>query len=250
MDADMSLAAGIRLVLFFLGVSPWRLLMAVLSFRGLLGLATASVFLGMVVAGFAGPNSRAAGPVADKDGWLDLFDGKSLDDWKPSEDPKAFKVEGGLIVAGPSKLTHLYYQGPIHKANFKDFELKAEVMTKPKGNSGIFFHTEHQPKGIPAKGFEFQINNTGSDKRYRTGAIYPTKPLDKVLVKDDEWFECHLTVRGGHVTLKVNGETTHDVDLPVNAKSGLFLSSGTFAIQSHDPGSVVLFRRIRVKPLE
>jgi hypothetical protein len=50
--------------------------------------------------------------------------------------------------------------------------------------------------------------------------------------------------------LKVNGETTHDVELPVNTKSGLFLSSGTFAIQSHDPGSVVYFRRIRVKPLE
>lgn len=192
----------------------------------------------------------AAEPTPDKNGWYDLFDGKSLDDWKAAEDPKAFKVEDGLIVAGPSKLTHLYYNGPVQKAKFKDFELRAEVKTSPKGNSGIFFHTEYQAKGIPAKGFEFQINNTGSDKKYRTGAIYPTKPLDKVLVKDDEWFECHLSVRGSKVVLKVNGETTHDVELPVNAKSGLSLSSGTFAIQSHDPGSVVYFRRIRVKPLE
>lgn len=192
----------------------------------------------------------AAEPTPDKNGWYDLFDGKSLDDWKAAEDPKAFKVEDGLIVAGPSKLTHLYYNGPVQKAKFKDFELRAEVKTSPKGNSGIFFHTEYQAKGIPAKGFEFQINNTGNDKKYRTGAIYPTKPLDKVLVKDDEWFECHLSVRGSKVVLKVNGETTHDVELPVNAKSGLSLSSGTFAIQSHDPGSVVYFRRIRVKPLE
>lgn len=192
----------------------------------------------------------AAEPTSDKDGWFDLFDGKSLDDWKTAEDFNAFKVEGGLIVAGPSKLTHLYYNGPVQKANFKNFELKAEVKTRPKGNSGIFFHTDYQAKGIPAKGFEFQINNTGSDQRYRTGAIYPTKPLDKVLVKDDEWFECHLSVRGNKVMLMVNGATTHDVELPVNAKSGLSLSSGTFAIQSHDPGSVVYFRRIRVKPLE
>ena len=196
------------------------------------------------------PTVRAAEPTPDKDGWFDLFDGKSLDEWKTSEDFKAFKVEDGLIVAGPSKLTHLYYNGPIQKANFKNFELKAEVKTRPKGNSGIFFHTTYQAKGIPAKGFEFQINNTGSDQRYRTGAIYPTKPLDKVLLKDDEWFECHLSVRGNKVVLKVNGETTHDVELPVNAKSGLSLSSGTFAIQSHDPGSVVYFRRIRVKPQE
>lgn len=192
----------------------------------------------------------AAEPTPDKNGWYDLFDGKSLDDWKAAEDPKAFKVEDGLIVAGPSKLTHLYYNGPVQKAKFKDFELRAEVKTRPKGNSGIFFHTEYQAKGIPARGFEFQINNTGSDKKYRTGAIYPTKPLDKVLVKDDEWFECHLSVRGSKVVLKVNGETTHDVELPVNARSGLSLSSGTFAIQSHDPGSIVYFRRIRVKPLE
>ena len=196
------------------------------------------------------PTVRAVEPTPDNDGWFDLFDGKSLNDWKAAEDFKAFKVEDGLIVAGPSKLTHLYYNGAIQKSNFKNFEMKAEVKTRPKGNSGIFFHTAYQAKGIPAKGFEFQINNTGSDQRYRTGAIYPTKPLDKVLLKDDEWFECHLSVRGNKVVLKVNGETTHDVELPVNAKSGLSLSSGTFAIQSHDPGSVVYFRRIRVKPQE
>jgi len=204
----------------------------------------------LLIIGLLGFSLRADDPKPDKDGWYDLFDGKSLDDWKGAEDPKAFKVEDGLIVAGPSKLTHLYYAGPVQKANFKNFELKAEVKTRPKGNSGIFFHTQYQAKGIPAKGFEFQINNTGSDQKYRTGAIYPTKPLDKVLVKDDEWFECHLSVRGSKVVLKVNGETTHDVELPVDAKSGLSLSSGTFAIQSHDPGSVVYFRRIRVKPLE
>ena len=127
---------------------------------------------------------------------------------------------------------------------------KNHKKTRPEGNSGIFFHTDYQAKGSPAKGFEFQINNTGSDKKYRTGAIYPTKPLDKILVKDDEWFDCHLSVRGNKVVLKVNGEITHDVELPVNATSGLSLSNGTFAIQSHDPESVVYFRKLRVKPLE
>ena len=208
---------------------------------GMLGVA------GLLTVGF---DLRAAEPTPDKDGWYDLFDGQSLDDWKTAEDLKAFKVEDGLIVAGPTKLTHLYCTGPVQNANFKNFEVKAEVKTRPKGNSGIFFHTEYQAKGIPAKGFEFQINNTGSDKRYRTGAIYPTKPLDKILVKDDEWFDCHLSVRGNKVVLKVNGEITHDVELPVNATSGLSLSNGTFAIQSHDPESVVYFRKLRVKPLE
>lgn len=212
--------------------------------------STVVVTFALAVAPSTTRTALAAEPTPDKNGWYALFDGKSLEDWKAAEDPKAFKVEDGLIVAGPSKLTLLYYNGPVQMAKFKSFELKAEEKTRPKGNSGIFFHTEHQAKGIPAKGFEFQINNTGSDQKYPTGAIYPTKPLDKVLVKDDEWFEYHLSVRGSKVVLKVNGETTHDVELPVNAKSGLSLSSGTFAIQSHDPGSVVYFRIIRVKPLE
>ena len=36
------------------------------------------------------PMVRAVEPTPDKDGWFDLFDGKSLDEWKASEDFKAF----------------------------------------------------------------------------------------------------------------------------------------------------------------
>jgi hypothetical protein len=189
-------------------------------------------------------------PVPDKDGWYDLFDGKTLNGWKAAEEPKAFKVENGLIVAGGTKLTHLYYVGPVLKAQFKNFELKAEVKTRPKGNSGIIFHTEYQAKGYPDKGFEFQINNTGTDKVFRTGSIYPAKAMDRIVVKDDEWFVCYLRVKGNKVVLKVNDETTMDTTLPHEAKTGRTLASGTFALQGHDPESFVYFRSIRVRPLE
>lgn len=33
----------------------------------------------------------AQGPAPDKNGWYDLFDGKTLDGWKAAEEPKAFK---------------------------------------------------------------------------------------------------------------------------------------------------------------
>ena len=49
--------------------------------------------------------THAQGPAPDKNGWYDLFDGKTLDAWKAADDPKAFKVEDGLIVAGGTKLT-------------------------------------------------------------------------------------------------------------------------------------------------
>ncbi len=194
--------------------------------------------------------TQAQDPKPDREGWYHLFDGKTLDGWKVAEFPKAFKVEEGLIVAGGTPLAHLYYVGPIQKSQFKDFELKADIKTRPKGNSGIVFHTEFQTKGFPNRGFEFQINNTGSDKAFRTGSIYPSKPLARVVAKDNEWFECHLTVRGNKVNLKVNGETTMETTLPHEAKTGRTLSSGTFAIQGHDPGSIVYFRSIKVKILD
>ncbi|MEI7688302.1 MAG: hypothetical protein WCL32_25125, partial [Planctomycetota bacterium] len=59
----------------------------------------------------------------------------------------------------------------------------------------------------------------------------------------------HLLVEGSRTALKVNGETTLDAMLSTEGK-GRTLSGGAFAVQSHDPGSVVYFRSLRVKPLE
>jgi hypothetical protein len=57
------------------------------------------------------------------------------------------------------------------------------------------------------------------------------------------------------VTVKVNHQPTVDWTEPDdrqpkrNAYFDRRLSHGTFALQAHDPKSVVFFRNIRVKPL-
>ncbi len=104
-----------------------------------------------------------------KEGWISLFDG-TLNGWKASENKDTFSVRDGMIVVdGPR--SHLFYVGPVNNANFKNFEIKAEVMTKPSANSGIYFHTEYQERGWPDKGYEVQVNNTHSDWR-KTGSLY------------------------------------------------------------------------------
>ncbi|MHC4632579.1 MAG: 3-keto-disaccharide hydrolase, partial [Planctomycetota bacterium] len=96
--------------------------------------------------------------------WYSLFDGKSLNGWRAGENKGTFTVrEGMIVVDGPR--SHLFYVGPIENANFKNFEIKAEVMTKPSANSGIYFHTKYQETGWPDKGYEVQVNNTHSDWR-------------------------------------------------------------------------------------
>src|SRR5665647_2178683 len=104
------------------------------------------------------------------DGWISLFDGKSLNGWKTNENPGTFRVENGaIVVEGPR--SHLFYDGPAKNHDFKNFEFKAQVMTMLGANSGIYFHTAYQETGCPSKGYEVQVNNSHSDWR-RTGSLY------------------------------------------------------------------------------
>src|SRR4051812_816906 len=99
---------------------------------------------------------------ADKDGegWVTIFDGKSLDGWKINEQPESWKLTDGVLVAN-GKRSHIFYVGD--EKPFVNFEFKAEVMTQPKSNGGIFFHTAFQPEGWPKQGFESQVNITQGD---------------------------------------------------------------------------------------
>ncbi len=188
-------------------------------------------------------------------GFIELFNGKDLDGWKINESPDSWKVEDGqLICKGPR--SHLFYAGKVAKATFKDFEVKLKVMTKPKANAGFYFHTSFQKSGWPKKGFEAQINATHGDPK-KTGSLYGVKNvMNTAPHKDNEWFDYHIIVKGLQITIKVNGKTTVEYTQPKEGPSekekGGFdrmLSSGTFAIQCHDPGSEVRFKSIQVKPL-
>lgn len=186
----------------------------------------------------------------DGDGWVSLFDGKSLDGWRASEDPGTFTVEdGAIVVHGPR--SHLYYVGPVHGHNFTDFEWKADVMTTPGSNSGMYFHTEFQADGWPSKGYEVQVNNSHTDPK-RTGGLYNIQDVFEAPAKDSEWFTQHIIVKGKRIVVKVNGKTLVDYTEPDDVKrppdmAGRVLSSGTFALQGHDPKSRVLYRNIMVK---
>lgn len=184
--------------------------------------------------------------------WISLFDGKTLNGWKASENPSTFKVENGAIVVdGPR--AHLFYVGPVKNHNFKNFEFKARVMTTPGSNAGIYFHTEYQEEGWPSKGYEVQVNNTHTDWR-KTGSLYAVDDVKEAPAKDNEWFTQHIIVQGKQVTVKINDKTVVDYTEPDNLQTTddtaqRVISSGTFALQGHDPKSKVYFKDVMVKPL-
>ncbi len=185
------------------------------------------------------------------DGWQSLFDGKTLNGWRPSENKGTFTVRDGMIIANGAR-SHLFYTGPIENADFKNFELKADVMTEPGANSGIYFHTEYQETGWPDKGYEVQVNNTHSDWR-KTGGLYGIVDIRESPAKDNQWFTEHIIVQDKHIIVKVDGKTTVDYTEPDDVNypdfQGRKIARGTFALQGHDPKSVVYYKNIMVKPL-
>ncbi len=191
--------------------------------------------------------------------WIDLFNGEDLSGWKANENPGSFRVEGGVLIAEGER-SHLFYVGegdtpPV----FKNFELEMEIMTHQFANSGVYIHTQYQEEGWPEKGNEIQVNNThigGGDYRElkKGGSLYATRNSYKAMARDSVWYHMRVRVAGKQLQVWIDGIQTVNYIEPENPlEAGItenhLLSSGTFAIQGHDPGSKVQFKNIRIKIL-
>lgn len=195
--------------------------------------------------------------VAQKqDGWIKMFDGKTMAGWKANENPKSWQVKDGNLVCEGDR-SHLFFTGKDGAAKFKNFEFKCEVMTTQGSNAGIYFHTKYQDTGWPKHGFECQVNISHKDTK-KTSSLYAVKNVGaddlKGLIKDGEWYTQHIVVKGNKVTLKVNDKTMVEYTQPADQKPfsknfSRMLGEGTIALQAHDPKSVVHFRNLMIKPL-
>jgi len=199
-----------------------------------------------------------SGAGAAADDWVSLFDGQSLEGWRASENKESWRVEGGCLVASGPR-SHLFYEGPIGNHNFRNFELTLEVLTKPGANSGVFIHTRYQETGSPSAGYEVQINNSypmiGENPEFRrTGGLFAIQDVFKPFLPDDQWFRMRILVVGKRIRVWVNDFPMVDYvepEFPPRMKNrmGRRLSSGTIALQAHDPGSRMHFRNIRIRLL-
>ncbi len=230
----------------------------------------------------------AADEKKEEAGWVQLFNGKDLTGWKihPMPSPNIVEVitieKGGKVtgydgrlkadapknpaVKGEGKIVHLWRvedgmligSGPpshlfSERDDYTDFQFRVEVKINDKGNSGQYFRTAFGP-GFP-KGYETQINATHGDP-VKTGSIYPaTKDLRDIKEiqvlktaphQPDEFFTQEVTAIGDTITVAVNGKTTVDHWKDPQAR----YKKGHFALQGHDPGTVVTFKKVEVKELK
>ena len=169
-------------------------------------------------------------------GWITMFDGRSLEGWKAAERPANWSVEDGMIV-GRGERSHLFFM----TERCRDCEFKAEVKINDGGNSGMYFRVGFEP-GWP-KGYEAQVNSTHTDPR-RTGSLWDIDDIKEQLVLPDTWWRQHIIVKGNRIIIKVNDKVVVDYTDEENR-----YTEGHLAIQQHDPGSVVHYKNLMMRPL-
>lgn len=185
---------------------------------------------------------------------ISLFDGRSLKGWKAGGSGHAFRAEdGGIRVEGPS--AHLFYTGRTAPANFKNFDLTAEVRTHPGSCSGIHFHSLFQSHAALQTGFKVQIDNSHAGEgaahdRRKTGSLYGVRNIYKAMAKDDDWCRVRVQVRDKQVQVWVNETPVVDYVEPEQpVDSAPKLGRGALALECCAGSPPVYFRNLAVKPL-
>lgn len=179
-----------------------------------------------------------------KDGWALLFDGKSLQGWEG--DSEVWSVRDGLIVGSTETKdleanTFLIYRD----AEFADFHLVAEMKLR-NHNSGIQFRSEDTGSFV-VKGYQADAaegNWWGSLYGEKTGrGVIQNgwKGKGETVVKPGDWNRVEIICQGEHITIKLNGLTTVELDDDMAA-------SGILALQVHrGPKMEVSFRNLKIK---
>ena len=155
----------------------------------------------------------AASPQVFAGDWQVLFDGTSLDGWKPSKENAQFKIVDGVIVGSSSDQTHFL----ITTNEYADFELELEVKIHDTDlNSGVQIRTSTTRKNDKGDSREVihgpQVDLGKSNGR--SGYIYGQgnkgwfTPKDKLVrsdaMKDGEWNKLRVLAVGRKVQTWIN----------------------------------------------
>ena len=167
-----------------------------------------------------------------EDGWISLFDQKSLFGWKPTSDAR-WKAENGeiRINSGQPGLLRTTSQ-------FDDFELTVEFKAEKGTNSGIFFRTSPKPNNVTRDCYE--LNIAPSENPFPTGSLVGRKKCEPT-VTPSQWHRFHVTANGANIKIKMDDEEVLNYIDPNpigRGYIGLQLNQGAIA-----------FRNLALKPL-
>ncbi len=197
--------------------------------------------------------ANAALQARDADGFVSLFDGKSLDGWQGA-------VANYEVVDGAIRCKAGHGGTLLTKDEYEDFAFRFEYQLPPGGNNGVAVRAPLE--GDPAwKAFEIQILDDGHPKyanlqpyQYH-GSVYGLVPAHQGYNRYvGEWNFQEVEMRGSHIKVTVNGTTIVDQDLSKvdlnkvkRVPEGVKRSKGYVGFAGHsDP---VSFRNVSIKKL-
>jgi hypothetical protein len=201
-------------------------------------LTAAIVLLFSGVAGALAADN-ALSPQEKAEGWILLFDGKTLDGWEASDNSQ-WKVENGAITASGETAGNLM----LSAQRFENFVLRIDFRTPDAhANSGVFIRVPPGRNAPGRNGYEVQIFEA-SATGYHTGSIvHVGKAPAPLPIVANQWNTFEITADGDHYIVVLNGKRVLDVrdvnDAPY--------TSGTVGLQYVTVPFE--FRNIKIKPV-
>lgn len=229
-------------------------------------LAFATVLSGTVHADHHGAKHNQLSDAEKADGWVLLFDGKSLDGWRnyrgDDKIAKGWTVEDGNL----KKVRGVGGGNIITKKKYGDFELSWEWNVEPKGNNGIKYLVIEERPGAP--GHEYQLLDDDGHPDGKVGAKRQTASLydvfppaaGKPLNKPGTWNQSKIIIREMDVQHWLNGKlvleyTLESPELKAGIAKSKFNNSKGFGdkvngyIMITDHSDECLFRNIKIREL-
>ena len=220
--------------------------------------------LKQVVCGFAVAGLVMGGAFAADDGWVSLFDGKTLGGWTQKNGTATYRVEDGTIIGRTAKGSPNSFL--CSDQEYGDFELTFEVkLFNNELNSGVQIRSitaapEGGEKYGRVNGPQIEIEASGN-KGAEAGYIYgescggwmtpEAKLIPHKAFKDGEWNSYRVVAQGAHLQTWINGEPVEDLVDEAKLKSH---PKGFIGLQVHSVGGgavyEVAWRNIKIKSLD
>jgi hypothetical protein len=182
-----------------------------------------------------------------EDGFTPLFDGKSLDGWKPLPGGRWEVVEGAIV--GTQEATESRHGQLLSDKQYGDFIVRLKFKALA-GNSGLYFRVQQVDHDVAVKGFQAEIDAGGNDigglyeTLGRAWVVQPEQDAVKTYYKPMQWNEMTVTARGGNVTVDVNGVKSAELKDDPGARRG------HLGLQLHGGQKMhVMFKEIEIKEL-
>jgi hypothetical protein len=175
-------------------------------------------------------------PPKAEEGFVRLFDGKTLKGWEVMNGAKFVAEDGVIKLHGGGGWLR-------SEEEYDDFVLRLEVRwMKPKQDSGIFIRASKEGKNWPDRRYEVQCENSPRVAHiFGTKCTRDAKKAEALLKPPMEWNTFEVTCTGTRCEVKFNGE-------PVSTGEDLKNLKGYIGLQGE--GGELEFRNIRIKKLE